>query len=284
MVIASRALLKDRLVPQPPSNSRNYFALGDAFERRGDLRGALYAYDQTNSASGFTHQEAFERVARILERQGKLADARAYWRAAEMVSLGQSHPPKIFANPTLGDVKMLLLAREYVAAWRTFGEHFNLAGLQFLRTANLRGSSQFDEDADVSSIDGLIRELPSGMAHAMFAPFPWAIFGGSGLRLAARLLAMAETPWLYAVVVLGLAGLVAAVRSANETATFLGVYALLTLLAVGVSVPNDGLLFRYRLPPFILLALLAPSGIRVLASRFRGEPRRDPTPATSICS
>jgi hypothetical protein len=290
MVLTSRTLLKERLVPHRVADPRSYFALGEAFERRGDLRGALYAYDQANSMSGLTHREAFERAARILERQGRMADARAYWTAAEQVAKGLSYPPRrVLADESFTvDVQALLRSlfspREYLAALTAFGEHFKLGGLQILRTANLRGSSQFDEDADVSTLGGLIRELPSGMLHALFAPFPSMLAGASPLRPASRLLAIAETPWLYAVVVLGLMGFLTAVRSANETATFLGVYALLTVMALAVSVPNDGLLFRYRLPPAVLLALLAPLATRVLTSRFGREPRCDGTSAHSIYS
>jgi hypothetical protein len=277
LVLTSRTLLKDRLVPQRAADPRSYVALGDAFEGRGDLRGALYAYDQANSMNGLRLREAFERAARILERQGKWADARDYWTAAEQVAKYSSYPsPRVLVDESLiGELRALVLA---------FVAHFNLGALQVLRTANVGGSSQFDEHADVSSLSGLIRELPSGTLHALFAPFPSMLVGASPLRPASRLFAMVETPWLYAVVVLGLMGFLAALRSANETATFLGVYALLTVMALAVSVPNDGLLFRYRLPPVVLLALLAPLATRVLTSRFGRKPQRDSTPAHSAYS
>jgi hypothetical protein len=158
---------------------------------------------------------------------------------------------------------------DYVEAWRGFGAHFDLTGLQILRDANMGGATAFNEDADVSSVSGVIKHLPSGVAHALFGPFPWAVLGPSNIRLPARVLATVEAPWLYAAVFLGVAGFIARLKWADAAAHFMGVYALFTILALSVSIPNDGLLFRYRLPAVLLLALLAPFGARMLSVHFR---------------
>ncbi|OFW06396.1 MAG: hypothetical protein A3I61_19780 [Acidobacteria bacterium RIFCSPLOWO2_02_FULL_68_18] len=150
----------------------------------------------------------------------------------------------------------------WVQRFRRYFDRFSLQGVARLRQSV--GRLQVAPDADLSTIGGLTRFLPIGLAHALFGPFPWAMFSGDGATDVLGFASLIELVWLIFVVPLGCVGLVVACRKANPVHFLTATYVALGILGLGIGVANDGLLFRYRLPFVVPLAVFVPLALRTL--------------------
>jgi hypothetical protein len=130
----------------------------------------------------------------------------------------------------------------------------------------------------VSGVADLVRAIPQGLAYALWAPFPWQWFAGSGETGAFRqvagmevLLLLCLTPWL-------LRGVIRGLRSRRDSAWLLIAYAGLVAALMGITVTNIGILFRLRLQFLLpLLVIVGAYGVADTAwvRRLLPERQRD---------
>lgn len=118
---------------------------------------------------------------------------------------------------------------------------FDLRQLQVVRADQaMWGKSAFATEGDVSTLDGALAALPTGIVNLLFAPFPWSI---SGLRQA---LTLPETLVWYALMPAFLRGLRFAVRHRfREALPLLAFMASLTI-ACALFQGNVGTAYRQR--------------------------------------
>jgi len=102
------------------------------------------------------------------------------------------------------------------------------------------GQSAFGTEYDVSTVDGAIRALPTGLAYLLFAPFPWAL---SGVR---QLLTLPETLVWYALMPAFARGLAHAVRWRLRDVLPILVFATTLTLAYALMQGNMGTAYRQR--------------------------------------
>jgi hypothetical protein len=216
------------------------------------LRGKLHPVSATDVLRGYAELNA----ARAQER-GDVASAQVRPIDNSVADRRTTIPERLsIALSALRDA-----FKRYI--YRLSPEH-----LSKLRSGNMLGATQFAEDADVTSVSGVLLVLPVGVAHTLFAPFPWSIFSARGSTGALRSFAAIELPWIYAVTILGAYGLFVCGRLIVCRADMMLVVAYVTLgvLALAAAVPNDGLLFRYRLPFLAPLAIFMPAALQAWMS------------------
>ena len=117
-----------------------------------------------------------------------------------------------------------------------------------------RAGSGFAAGADVSSIGGILSVLPVGLAHILFAPFPWTI---ANLRQA---LALPDVLMWYALVPALLRGIFYAHRRLRETMPIL-VFTTALTLAYSAFLGNAGTAYRQRTQVMMFYFLFVADGI-----------------------
>ncbi len=129
----------------------------------------------------------------------------------------------------------------------------DLQDLQRRRADLARADSGFGQELDISTPAGAIAAVPVGMAHLLFAPFPWAI---SGFRQA---LTVPETLYWYSLMPAFLVGLRIALRNRFGPALPMLVFAATLIGAYSVMQGNVGTAYRQRTQVtmffFILMAV-----------------------------
>jgi hypothetical protein len=100
--------------------------------------------------------------------------------------------------------------------------------------------SGFAETADVSTISGALSVLPIGVAHLLFAPFPWTV---TNLR---QLLAIPDVLVWYALMPSLLRGFVSAIRYRLGQTVHILVFTTALTLAYGAFLGNVGTAYRQR--------------------------------------
>jgi hypothetical protein len=133
------------------------------------------------------------------------------------------------------------------------------------------GGVTLDPEVRVQRPRALLAYLPRALFLGLFAPLPdtWFRQGGQ-VRLAGHLLGGAEMVFMYGVMVLGL---FRTLQNPKHERFFLLSIALLGALALGLTVPNAGTLYRLRYVFFVLLILLAFVPDQALR---QGNPRAKP--------
>jgi hypothetical protein len=131
---------------------------------------------------------------------------------------------------------------------------FDLQMLNNSRTDLARAGSGFAETADVSTLGGILTVLPYGVAHILFAPFPWTIVN---LRQA---LALPDVLLWYALVPALIRGIIAAQRRLRETMPIL-VFTTALTLAYGAFLGNAGTAYRQRTQVMMFYFLFVADGI-----------------------
>ncbi len=117
-----------------------------------------------------------------------------------------------------------------------------------------RAGSGFAAGADVSSIGGILSVLPVGVAHILFAPFPWTM---ANLRQA---LALPDVLMWYALVPALVRGVFYAHRRLRETMPIL-VFTTALTLAYGAFLGNAGTAYRQRTQVMMFYFLFVADGI-----------------------
>jgi hypothetical protein len=226
-----------------------YVDLGIAYEREGKLEQAIAAYRTALLADPY-NVFAKERLAALQRADPLPFDA--------LAPLAPRAPRRARAPSS---TPLVDLAISIVDTFNGFAQRISLPRLHDLRRANLLGATRFAPDANISTIGGALRLLPTGVAHALFGPFPGVIFGTPGTSGTLRRFSLIELPLIIFIVATGAIGSLAALRRGTMVGVFLGSFAALGILALALTVPNDGLLFRYRLPFVAALAVFVPLGV-----------------------
>ncbi len=129
----------------------------------------------------------------------------------------------------------------------------DLQDLQRRRADLATADSGFGQELDISTPAGAVAAIPVGMAHLLFAPFPWAI---SGFRQA---LTLPETLYWYSLMPAFLVGLRLALRNRFGPALPMLVFAATLIGAYSVMQGNVGTAYRQRTQVtmffFILMAV-----------------------------
>jgi hypothetical protein len=129
----------------------------------------------------------------------------------------------------------------------------DLQDLQRRRADLASADSGFGQELDISTPAGAVAAVPVGMAHLLFAPFPWAI---SGFRQA---LTLPETLYWYSLMPAFLVGLRIALRNRFGPALPMLVFAATLIGAYSVMQGNVGTAYRQRTQVtmffFILMAV-----------------------------
>lgn len=129
----------------------------------------------------------------------------------------------------------------------------DLQDLQRRRADLARADSGFGQELDISTPTGALTAIPVGMAHLLFAPFPWAI---SGFRQG---LTVPETLYWYSLMPSFLVGLRIALRNRFGPALPMLVFAATLIGAYSVMQGNVGTAYRQRTQVtmffFILMAV-----------------------------
>lgn len=129
----------------------------------------------------------------------------------------------------------------------------DLQDLQRRRADLATADSGFGQELDISTPAGAVAAIPVGMAHLLFAPFPWAI---SGFRQA---LTVPETLYWYSLMPAFLVGLRIALRNRFGPALPMLVFAATLIGAYSVMQGNVGTAYRQRTQVtmffFILMAV-----------------------------
>jgi len=118
----------------------------------------------------------------------------------------------------------------------------------------VRAVSGFGAGADVSTVGGILTVLPLGVAHLLFAPFPWSIVN---LRQA---LALPDVLLWYALVPALVRGIGYALGRLRETMPIL-VFTTALTIAYGAFLGNAGTAYRQRTQVMMFYFLFAADGI-----------------------
>jgi Dolichyl-phosphate-mannose-protein mannosyltransferase len=113
----------------------------------------------------------------------------------------------------------------------------------------------FATNADVSTLSGLVRFLPVGIAYLLFSPFPWTV---SSLR---QLLAMPDVLVWYALVPSLIRGLGSAVRHRLAQAMPILLFTTALTVAYGAFLGNAGTAYRQRTQIMMFYFLFVADGM-----------------------
>jgi hypothetical protein len=235
-----------------------YVALGRAYEKEGIPTEAVRAYRAALrlGKNPRLHGFATERIRALIGTE-----------ELEMAPpLGAESGLDVYVPPPRGPLTAGLFGR-----LQDYARRFSLQRIEALRRANLIGQSQFGADASVATFRGLLMYMPRGIAHTLFAPFPWRLYDANASTGVLRVLALVEYPWMYCIPVLAVVGLYKSIwRRGSLRPLVFGVFGFLGIMALALTVPNDGLLFRYRLP-FLAALLIAAATVKSTKSEVQQD-------------
>jgi hypothetical protein len=218
----------------------------------GVLRSWIYPVTVEDTIRGYAELRAV--------KMQKAAAARSQIEGAPADA--QPVSPTAYSAPAVAPARVpqVSAGESIMEGLRQYTTRLSLKSLSNLRDANLLGGTQFGAAGASSTAVGTALLLPVGLAHALFGPFPWTLSASNGSTGALRYVAVVEWPWLVALVVGGAAGAVRRWRMIVQRPdlTLSLVYGVLGVIALAVAVPNDGLLFRYRLPFLAHFAVFLP--------------------------
>jgi hypothetical protein len=123
------------------------------------------------------------------------------------------------------------------------------------------GGSIFATDARFRTLWDVLVFVPTGVAHALYAPFPWEwlLPGTTGVFKA---LSGVETLFIVVLTPFLILGVWKGLREGGLEASVLVLTGLILLVALSVTVPNVGTLFRLRLQPLVpLLVVMSAYGL-----------------------
>jgi 4-amino-4-deoxy-L-arabinose transferase-like glycosyltransferase len=123
------------------------------------------------------------------------------------------------------------------------------------------GGSIFATDARFRTLWDVLVFVPTGVAHALYAPFPWEwlLPGATGVFKA---LSGVETFFIVVLTPFLILGVWKGLREGRLEASVLVLTGLILLVALSVTVPNVGTLFRLRLQPLVpLLVVMSAYGL-----------------------
>jgi hypothetical protein len=131
---------------------------------------------------------------------------------------------------------------------------FDLELLQNSRMDLARAESGFATRANVSTFEGVLSVLPTGILYLLFAPFPWSV---TGLRQA---LALPDILMWYALVPFLVMGIASAGRRLRQTMPIF-VFTMALTVAYGAFLGNVGTAYRQRTQIMMFYFLFVADGI-----------------------
>ena len=158
------------------------------------------------------------------------------------------------------------LALTYVGVLQTATENLdkfgNLEAVQRSR-ADLAKSAEsgFGEDTDVSTAEGALSTIPTGLTYLMFAPFPWA---ASSLR---QSITIPETLVWWAMIPFLISGLLYTVKNKLRPALPVLVFALMLTFAYSIFQGNVGTAYRQRTQIQVFLFIFIGVGYTVMKEK-----------------
>lgn len=174
----------------------------------------------------------------------------------------------------------------YFVSTRYASEQFSqFASLQAVQTSRMDASSSaasgFGKDADVSTPQGALTVLPTGLANLLFAPFPWQLASARQAIAAPEMLV-----WWVSLPMLGL-GLFHLIRYRLGQVSPIVIFITMLSLAYSIFQGNVGNAYRQRAQLLIFFLIFAAAGWvlmyeraenRSLISRRRDFSVPDPLP------
>jgi hypothetical protein len=155
--------------------------------------------------------------------------------------------------------------------YETFG---NLEKVQrSRRDMARRGESGYGEDADVSTVDGAISNVPLGMLYLLFAPFPWQL---TSLRQAITLPEMLV--W-WASFPMMIIGVWFSMRYRLRMVAPILIFTTLLSLAYSVFQGNVGTAYRQRSQLLVFYFIFVAVGYVVVLEKLEDKKRRQFYPA-----
>ena len=143
---------------------------------------------------------------------------------------------------------------------------FDLELLQNSRMDLARAGSGFAARANVSTFEGVVSVLPTGILYLLFAPFPWSL---TGLR---QTLALPDILMWYALVPFLIMGIASAGRRLRQTMPIF-VFTTALTVAYGAFLGNVGTAYRQRTQIMMFYFLFVADGLH---SRGRRKPADPP--------
>jgi hypothetical protein len=242
-------------------HQRHHFAKGEYFEARGDVTRARWEYLR---ASGRVSPKSPPRLppeAKAFHLPGKLPPEFRSTSLEEAKRLAldpvQETPP---ADAPIPEAVVL------DQGLTQLGDTFTLRNTRKMQRGFLPWRPTRPQDGEqpasvverlVSSALDIVVQAPAGVARALWSPFPWQWFAPAGDTGAFRRVAALEAVLLMACTPFFALGVVRGLRSGRDCSLLLSVFALVSLVLMGVIVVNLGSLFRLRLlavAPMLLLA------------------------------
>lgn len=136
------------------------------------------------------------------------------------------------------------------------------ATISSLRAGQLTaaGHSPIYPEADLSSFPKIFAYFPKGLLITFFAPFPWQAFHNEGVAGMLKSFSLVEVFFIGLLIPFGLNGSWGLIRSGYAPGWFLVMYLFIGSSVLALSMAGLGNLFRYRVPCFLALIILANAG------------------------
>jgi hypothetical protein len=168
---------------------------------------------------------------------------------------------------------MLAVALTYVGVHKFASEQFETFGTlekveRSRRDMARRGESGYGEDADVSTVDGAISNVPLGMLYLLFAPFPWQL---TSLRQAITLPEMIIWWASFPMMILGLWF---SMRYRLRVIAPILIFTTLLSLAYSVFQGNVGTAYRQRSQLLVFYFIFVAVGYVVVIEKREETKRR----------
>lgn len=158
-------------------------------------------------------------------------------------------------------VVLVGLSLAYLGALRNAGENLdeyaNLQRVQQSRQDLSTSESGFGGDADVSTTEGAISQLPVGFAYLMFAPFPWQV---TNFRQA---IALPEVLLWWSMMPFLVMGLVYTIKQRFRNAIAVLLFTFLLTIAYSIFQGNVGTAYRQRTQIQVFLYMFIGVGWRL---------------------
>jgi hypothetical protein len=135
-----------------------------------------------------------------------------------------------------------------------------------------RGESGYGEDADVSTVDGAISNVPLGMLYLLFAPFPWQL---TSLRQAITLPEMLIWWASFPMMILGLWF---SLRYRLKMIAPIVIFTTLLSIAYSVFQGNVGTAYRQRAQLLVFYFIFVAVGYVVVIEKREDKKRRQFSP------
>ncbi len=122
------------------------------------------------------------------------------------------------------------------------------------------GHSLFDPGINLNRLADVLRYLPRGLAHTLFAPFPWQwsdTQGSTGLFNSAAAIEVISVYLLFPVALRGMVWLVCRRRG---DALVIVVFTVVTAVLLSLTIANGGTLFRLRMQCLLPLLVITSIG------------------------